>query len=143
MKRLHVHVNVTDLNEAVAYYGALFGAVPTIEKPGYAKWLLDEPRVNFAISQGAGAAGLSHLGIQAESGTELESLSGRLAAAEEPLVEQKNALCCYARGDKYWGRDPAGIEWELFHTHEQIDTFGDSTVRPVAEEKPGSGKVCC
>jgi len=144
MKRLHVHVNVDDLDTAVAWYTALFDAAPTVTKFDYAKWMLDDPRVNFAISaRGTAMAGLSHLGIQAESADELEGLSTQLRTAEGPLLEEKDARCCYARGDKFWGQDPAGLRWELFHTKEQIDSFGSSVVRPQAEDRSAAASGGC
>jgi catechol-2,3-dioxygenase len=144
MKRLHVHVNVTNLDEAIGYYAALFGSNPTVTKPDYAKWMLDDPHVNFAISAG-GKAGLSHLGIQVESAGDLRNVSEQLGAAETMLLEENDAQCCYARSDKYWGRDPAGIAWELFHTHGEAGTLGSSALNPVTEHKaaPVTAGGCC
>jgi catechol 2,3-dioxygenase-like lactoylglutathione lyase family enzyme len=143
MKRLHVHAGVKDLDQAIAYYTALFGAEPTVAKPDYAKWMLDDPRVNFAISSRGDGAGLAHLGIQVDSNEELEQVAARLDTADRKLVEDKNALCCYARGDKYWGTDPAGISWELFHTTGEIETFGAPAATPQAEDARASGPGCC
>src|SRR5437660_11893931 len=106
MKRLHVHVSVDDLDQSVRFYSTLFGAEPTVLKSDYAKWMLDDPRVNFAISSNGAAPGLDHLGMQAETTEELLEIAGRLDAAETPILEQKNTVCCYARGDKAWVTDP-------------------------------------
>jgi catechol 2,3-dioxygenase-like lactoylglutathione lyase family enzyme len=128
MKRLHLHVSVENISASVAFYTTLFGASPTVEKPDYAKWLLDDPRVNFAISRRCGGqAGLDHFGIQADSGAELEEISGRLTAAGKALFKQTNAGCCYAVSDKAWVADPQGLVWETFHTTGDITEYGDDT----------------
>ena len=116
MKRFHVHVAVHDLEQSVRFYSALFAAEPTVKKVDYAKWQLDDPRLNFAISAQEQRAGLDHLGIQAEDSAELEQLRVRLAQADVSTSEQKGVSCCYARSDKYWTIDPQGIAWESFHT---------------------------
>ena len=116
MKRFHVHVGVRDLQQSIRFYSAMFAAAPAVSKPDYAKWMLDDPRVNFAISTRASKAGLDHLGIQAEDDAELEELGSRLAQADVSLVPQKGASCCYAKSDKYWTLDPQGIAWESFHS---------------------------
>ena len=127
MKRLHVHVSVHDLKQSIRFYSALFAAQPALEKDDYAKWMLDDPRVNFAISTRGGKAGLDHLGIQAENGEELEEIGSRLAQADVSTLEQKGASCCYAKSDKYWTLDPQGIAWESFHSLESIPVFGQDT----------------
>src|SRR4249920_3766490 len=106
MKRFHMHIAVADLDTSIRFYSTLFGAEPTVHKPDYAKWMLEDPRVNFAISTRVAQAGLDHVGIQAESEAELDDLHGRLAAADQALVAQKDAACCYARSNKYWVQDP-------------------------------------
>ena len=135
MQRLHVHIRVEDLEESVRFYTALFGEGPTVRKEDYAKWRLEDPRVNLALSRRCGAAaGIDHLGIEVDDGEELRQLAGRLAAAERPVLEQRKARCCYAVGDKAWVADPQGVAWETFHTTEEIATFGEDTVAVEALE---------
>ncbi|HEY9549354.1 MAG TPA: ArsI/CadI family heavy metal resistance metalloenzyme [Kiloniellaceae bacterium] len=117
MKRLHVHLRVDDLARSIEFYTALFGSAPSLVKHDYAKWQVDEPRVNFAVSKRGGAAGLDHLGIQVDDGAELTEVAERLSSFGAELVEQKDARCCYAHSDKAWARDPQGISWETFLTH--------------------------
>jgi len=139
MKRFHVHVAVHDLEQSVRFYSALFAAEPTIKKDDYAKWQLDDPRVNFAISTQAKKTGLDHLGIQAEDSAELEQLRVRLAQADVSTLEQKGASCCYARSDKYWTIDPQGIAWESFHTLASVPVYGeDKRTQPVKAKS-----ACC
>jgi len=127
MKRFHVHVAVPDLKESIRFYSALFGADPSVVKPDYAKWMLEDPRVNFAISQRGGAAGINHLGFQVDSGSELEELHARVAAADAGVTEERNVACCYAKSDKYWVTDPAGVPWESFHSLGTVPFYnGDS-----------------
>ena len=126
MKRLHVHVSVDDLAQSVRFYSTLFAAEPAVTKPDYAKWMLDDPRVNFAISTRSGGSGLDHLGIQVETQGELQEVYGRLRQADRPVVEQSATTCCYAQSEKSWITDPQGVSWETFLT------TGESTVyRPV------------
>jgi len=125
MKRLHVHVTVDDLGQSIRFYRTLFGAPPTVERPDYAKWMLDDPRVNFAISTGCcGNAGFDHLGIQVEDEGELADIAGRLKAADEQVVEQAQAKCCHAVSDKAWVADPQGVAWETFLTTGEIADYG-------------------
>ena len=124
MKRFHVHVAVPDLGASIRFYSTLFGAEPAVRKDDYAKWMLDEPRINFAISQRGAAVGVNHLGFQVDSGEELEALHAKLEAADRAVVAEKGANCCYARSDKYWVTDPAGIAWESFHSLGGIPMFG-------------------
>ena len=135
MKRMHVHVNVTDLASSVRYYTTLFGSAPTKLEPEYAKWMLDDPRVNFAISQQGRTPGLDHLGIQAESREELDAIAARLATADVETLKQEGTTCCYAKSDKAWSEDPSGIKWESFHT------LGDATV--YGESAPREASACC
>jgi catechol 2,3-dioxygenase-like lactoylglutathione lyase family enzyme len=135
VKRLHVHVAVHDLQQSIRFYSALFAAEPAVKKDDYAKWMLDDPRVNFAISTRGGKAGLDHLGIQAENAAELEDLGIRLAQADVAVTAQKDAACCYAKSDKYWTIDPQGIAWESFHTLDSIPMYGQVT-RPQTMETP-------
>jgi catechol 2,3-dioxygenase-like lactoylglutathione lyase family enzyme len=139
MKRFHVHVAVKDLDRSVRFYSTLFGTEPTVRKPDYAKWMLEDPRVNFAISTRVGKAGIDHVGIQAENEAELEDTRARLARADEAYVTQKDAACCYARSNKYWIEDPQGIAWETWHTLEEIPVYGTGT-RPAGE---GKEAACC
>jgi catechol-2,3-dioxygenase len=136
MKRFHVHVAVHDLKQSIRFYSALFGTQPSVEKADYAKWMMDDPRVNFAISTRGSKAGLDHLGIQTENAGELEEVGSRLAQADVSLMPQKGASCCYAKSDKYWTIDPQGVHWESYHTLESVPTR-EVAPRPVA--KP----ACC
>ena len=130
MKRLHVHLGVADLETSIRFYSGLFAAAPTVVKDDYAKWMLDDPRVNFAISTRSGKAGLDHLGIQVESTEELAEMNERLDAAHLPKRSQMGTACCYARSDKHWTLDPQGIAWESYHTLDSAPTFGgDETGR--------------
>ena len=140
MKRLHVHVAVDDLSKSVGFYTTLFGAEPSVVKDDYAKWMLDDPRVNFAISDRARAPGVDHLGIQVESSKELAELAGRLKAAGETTRDQEAASCCYARSDKAWVSDPSGLKWETFFTFGEATSYGEDGV-PAAEEP--SAASCC
>lgn len=127
MKRFHVHVSVRDLDDSVRFYSALFSAQPTVHHGDYAKWMLDDPRVNFAISTRSGAPGIDHLGIQAEDADELAEIGRRLEAAQGVLVAEPGAECCHARSDKFWSEDPQGTRWEAFHTVGSIATYhGDA-----------------
>ena len=116
MKRLHVHVGVEDLAQSVRFYSTLFGAEPNVIKSDYAKWMLEDPRVNFAISSGNAHKGIEHLGIQVESAEELAEVYGRLKAADRPVLEEGATTCCYAKSEKSWIADPQGVVWEAFHT---------------------------
>lgn len=139
MKRFHVHVGVHDLKQSIRFYSTLFAAEPTVLKDDYAKWQLDDPRVNFAISTKAMKAGVDHLGIQAENGEELEDLGSRLAQADVAITEQKGASCCYAKSDKYWTLDPQGIAWESFHTLGSAPVYGKDAGAREVQAKP----ACC
>ena len=139
MKRFHVHVGVKDLQRSVRFYSALFAAQPTVLKDDYAKWQLEDPRLNFAISTRAAKAGVDHLGMQAENGDELEEIGSRLAQAEVATTPQKGASCCYAKSDKYWTVDPQGVAWESFHTLGSVPIFGeDGAARAATTES-----ACC
>ncbi len=129
MKRLHVHISVKELEDSVQFYETLFGVAPDVLKPDYAKWQLDDPRVNFAISCRGGETGVNHLGLQVDDDSALEELAARLAAAERPLARQQDAACCYARSNKAWAEDPQGVAWETFHTLGEINIFGEDTSR--------------
>jgi len=130
---MHIHISVDDLESSKRFYSAIFGQEPTMTKPDYAKWSLDDPRVNLAISKRCcNGAGVNHLGIQAETGAELEELHRRMEGASYTTEEQKNAQCCYARSDKHWAVDPAGIPWEMFHTMEEVAYYGNDNMKHVA-----------
>ncbi len=126
MKRLHIHVSVPDVGKSIGFYSKLFAAEPSVVKPDYAKWMLYDPRVNFAISSRGRALGLDHLGIQAESPDELQDIYGRLQAADRPVLEEGATTCCYAQSTKSWIGDPAGIAWEAFLTTGDSTIYGDS-----------------
>ena len=122
MKRMHLHIGVEDLDESIRFYTALFGAAPIKTKPDYAKWLLDDPRVNFAISTRA-KKGVDHLGIQVDADTELAEVQERLKAKDIPLTDEGETICCYARSEKSWIQDPSGIAWEAYRTMEDVQLF--------------------
>jgi catechol 2,3-dioxygenase-like lactoylglutathione lyase family enzyme len=124
MKRLHVHVAVENLPKSIGFYSTLFGGPPTVTKDDYAKWMLEDPRVNFAISS-RGGRGMDHLGIQVESDGELRELAGRLKAAGETTHDEEAVTCCYAQGNKAWVNDPSGIKWETFFTFGEATTYGE------------------
>jgi hypothetical protein len=140
MKRLHLHVNVPDLAEATRFYQTLFGAPPSVVKDDYAKWMLEDPRVNFAISQRGREAGLDHVGMQVESAAELAELAGRLNAAGTKTVDQTATTCCYATSDKSWVSDPAGLRWETFHTFGEATRYGEDEPPAAADPKAAA---CC
>jgi catechol 2,3-dioxygenase-like lactoylglutathione lyase family enzyme len=148
MKRLHLHVSVPDLDQSIQFYATLFDAPPTVVKADYAKWMLDDPRVNFAISTHR-TPGLEHVGVQVDSAAELAELSARLKAAGAQTFDEAATTCCYARSDKSWVSDPAGLRWETFFTFGEATTYGASAAlaaleaaapEPVAV-KAGGG--CC
>lgn len=139
MKRFHAHLSVTNLTESIGFYSALFGVEPNVTKPDYAKWMLDDPRINFAISERGAQAGLDHFGIQVDSDDELEALNQQFTQAALPVEEQKAAACCYSESNKYWTMDPQGVAWETFHSLASIPLFGDDTPVPVKKAEP----VCC
>jgi len=141
MKRMHVHVAVDDLNRSIGFYSALFETQPTVVKPDYAKWMLDDPRVNFAISARGREPGLDHLGFQVESKTELHEVYGRLGKAGGTVIEQGETACCYARSEKSWIVDPTGIAWETFHTTGENIDYGDGTGE--LEARVAGEKSCC
>lgn len=138
MKRLHVSVAVNDISESIRFYSALFGADPTVTKPDYAKWMLEDPRVNFSISSRSPTKGVDHLGIQVDDDAELAGVAERLARAGRLVHEQKATTCCYAHSNKAWVHDPEGVAWETFHTFGQSAVYGEDH-SPVAA-KPSA---CC
>lgn len=124
MKRFHVHVSVDNLEVNVRFYSAMFGATPEVLKPDYAKWMLEDPRINFAISSRGVKHGVDHLGVEVDSESELTALREQVAAARIARLDQAGAECCYARSDKYWTIDPQGIAWETFYTLDTIPVYG-------------------
>jgi len=147
MKRLHVHVSVKDLPASIRFYQTLFGAEPSVTKPDYAKWMLEDPRVNFAISTHRQPVGLSHLGFQVDTDEELQGMRAQLEAADARMAEQTERACCYARSDKYWVTDPTGIAWEAFHTRGNIPVYGEDTAgfdhATSIVSVESSGSQCC
>ena len=149
MKRLHVHVAVHDIQQSIRFYSALFAAQPSVTKDDYAKWMLDDPRINFAISTRSGKAGLDHLGLQVESASELAQVEYQLRQASPEVIAETGAACCYAEGDKHWVEDPAGIAWEAFHTLKTIPVFGlpskgsDIPVQAACCAPSASKSSCC
>lgn len=135
MKRLHVHVRVKSLEEGIAFYSGLFGLEPTVKQHDYAKWMVEDPKVNFAISTNERRSGFDHLGIEVEDEAELVEIEDRLRTADAQVIEQRGANCCYAEGDKSWSYDPDGIAWEAFVTHGQIGEYG-ADLRPTTEGVP-------
>ena len=143
MKRLHVNVAVNDLDQSIRFYSTLFAAEPTVLKADYAKWMLDDPRVNFAISAGRHPAkGIQHLGVQAENAEELVEVYGRLKAADRPVLEEGKTTCCYARSEKSWIADPDGIVWETFYTDGDATTYGDSPALGTLGDSLANDKCC-
>jgi len=151
MKRMHLHVGVSDLDTSIAFYTGLFGAEPTVTKPDYAKWMLDDPRINFAISAKAEAQkGIEHIGLQAETLDELGEIYGRLKAAGRPVLEEGTATCCYAQSEKNWITDPDGVVWEAFLTTGEATIYGDKLQVANAqanlnalESANASATTCC
>jgi catechol 2,3-dioxygenase-like lactoylglutathione lyase family enzyme len=141
MKRLHVHVSVEDLARSVRFYSTLFAAEPTVVKPDYAKWMLDDPRVNFAISTRGGQPGLDHLGIQVETQDELHEIYGRLRQADRPVLEEGATTCCYARSEKSWISDPQGLSWETFLTTGESTVYGDGA--DLEQIRTAKTQACC
>ncbi len=155
MKRFHVHVAVDNIEANIRFYSTVFGAQPTVSKPDYAKWMLDDPRINFAISRRGLTPGLDHLGVQVESDEELSALREQVGNAEIAALDQNDATCCYARSDKYWMTDPQGIAWETFRTLDSIPVYGERMPQvpagresccaplPAAALEPAKKAACC
>lgn len=159
MKRFHVHVGVTDLDRSIAFYNELFGAEPAVVKSDYAKWMLEDPRINFAVSLREGASkGIEHVGLQVENGDELAEVYARLKAADRPVLEEGATTCCYAKSEKSWIADPDGVVWEAFLTDGESTTYGgnpglaqlaaanaasDACCAPKAADAPAASLSCC
>jgi catechol 2,3-dioxygenase-like lactoylglutathione lyase family enzyme len=152
MKRFHVHVSVKNLDESMRFYSAMFGAAPTVQKPDYAKWMLEDPRLNFAISQRTLKHGINHLGFQTDSAEELAAVHAQLQQADTSIVSEEGANCCYAKSDKHWVQDPSGIAWESFHSLDNIPVYGEQhheqtetaapSARIVTSEPAQCGSSC-
>jgi catechol 2,3-dioxygenase-like lactoylglutathione lyase family enzyme len=147
MKRLHVHLSVDDLAQSIRFYSTLFAAEPTVVEDDYAKWMLDDPRANFAISTRAGnrpggVAGVSHLGIEVEDESELIEVYDRLGRAERPVVEAKGTTCCYALSDKKWIADPQGVPWETFFTYGKATVYGEGSLTALREANESAACGC-
>lgn len=141
MQRFHVNVGVADLDRSIEFYRTLFGEEPAVTKPDYAKWMLEDPRVNFSISQSSGRSGIQHVGLQADTMDELGEIQERLRAAGKQTLEQPDAECCYARSSKTWVRDPDEVAWETFVTHDSITHYGDAgSFEDVSQAKASR---CC
>ena len=155
MNRFHVHLNVADLEASIRFYSALFAAEPAVRKPDYAKWMIEDPRINFAISNTGRTPGIDHLGLQVDEAAGLAELGRRLDSAGGTVVPEDAAVCCYARSDKLWTEDPQGTRWESFHTLGEATAYhgvsaacatdGSSCTPEVAAMKPkvDKGSACC
>jgi catechol-2,3-dioxygenase len=143
MKRIHVHVKVNHLETSIRFYSELFATTPTVVKTDYAKWMLEDPRVNFAISSTQqSATGIEHLGIQADDEADLATIYSRLKKAEQPILEEGSTTCCYAKSDKNWTKDPDGVVWEAFFTRGEATVYGDK-VRLSAQSDNATENACC
>lgn len=153
MKRFHVHMHVSDLDQSIAFYSKLFAAQPARVENDYAKWMLEDPRVNFAISTRGGKPGLDHLGFQVDDADELAELKGRAPSADMALLDEGATTCCYARSEKHWVTDPQGVAWEHFHTLGNIPLFNEAPAVGAARapaccptgtpSEPEPGKAAC
>ena len=151
MKRIHVNISVTDLDASIGFYNSLFAAEPTVLKTDYAKWMLDDPRVNFAISTRGERKGIEHLGIQVDNDDELNEVYSRLQVAGAPVIEEGETTCCYANSEKSWIFDPEGIAWETFLTRGESPVYGSDVIQPIddsgacctPQQKKSADSGCC
>jgi catechol 2,3-dioxygenase-like lactoylglutathione lyase family enzyme len=144
MKRMHMHVGVENLDQSIAFYSTLFAAEPSVVKSDYAKWMLEDPRINFAISSNHHAAkGIEHLGIQVEDHAELSEVYARMQAAKGPVLEEGATTCCYAKSEKSWIADPDGVTWEVFLTHGESTIYGDSPPLDQLVSANAAEGACC
>lgn len=148
MKRLHVHMSVENLEDNIRFYSTLFASEPTVQHDDYAKWMLDDPLVNFAISNRSAKTGIDHLGMQTDNDEELIELKQRLDLTQKPIETQENTSCCYAQSDKHWITDPQGVAWESFHSLSEIPTFNEPDQAKAQESACCTPKVeavssCC
>jgi hypothetical protein len=141
MKRFHVHVAIENLPDSIRFYSTLFGVEPTVLKTDYTKWMLEDPRINFAISARGDKPGVSHLGLQVETAEELADLHARLVNADAKVIQQEATACCYARSDKYWAHDPQGVAWESFRTLGSAPFFSDE--KHIPWEASRGNNACC
>jgi catechol 2,3-dioxygenase-like lactoylglutathione lyase family enzyme len=141
MKRFHVHVSVEDLEASIHFYATVFGGPPTVQKPDYAKWMLEDPRLNFAISSRGAPLGLDHLGLQVDTDDELRVLRAQVEQAQIAAQDQTGGECCYVKADKYWITDPQGVAWETFRSLDSIPLYGTDTRTSAVSAK--SGEACC
>jgi predicted lactoylglutathione lyase len=143
MKRMHIHVGVDNLDASIKFYSTLFEAEPTVTKTDYAKWMLDDPRVNFAISsENHASKGIEHLGIQAENHEELQQVFTRLRRADAPVLEEGQTTCCYAQSEKSWIADPDGVVWEAFYTDGESVVYGDSPELSAVSQNAAETSCC-
>jgi catechol 2,3-dioxygenase-like lactoylglutathione lyase family enzyme len=148
MKRFHIHVSVKDIAQSIRFYSTVFGVQPSVAEADYAKWMLEDARINFAISNHGQPVGVNHLGFQVDSAEELRGLQSQLLAADARLVQEEEQACCYARSDKYWVTDPTGIAWETFHTLGGIPVYGEDTAvfdhgTSIVPTRPSAESACC
>jgi len=146
MNRMHIHINVKDLEQSIAFYSTLFGAPPVVTKGEYAKWILDDPALNFAISESADQTGVNHIGIQTDARDGLSAISKRLKAAGEITLDQEATSCCYAVSDKTWVEDPSGVRWETFFTHGEATIYGEDEAQAELEtlkNQQAANVACC
>jgi catechol 2,3-dioxygenase-like lactoylglutathione lyase family enzyme len=146
MKRLHIHIGVQQLEESIRFYNALFGTEPAKTKPGYAKWMLENPSLNFAISTGVAKPGVDHVGIQVDEEHELAELRDRFSQADMAVYDEGETVCCYARSDKTWVQDPSGLPWEAYRTMEEAEVFSERTGHPdgaCCTQKSTEPSDCC
>jgi lactoylglutathione lyase len=143
VKRFHVHTHVDNLAASIAFYNQLFAAQPTRVEADYAKWMLDDPRINFAISTRGSAPGIDHLGFQTDTEEELAELKARASAADMALLDEGTTTCCYARSEKHWVTDPQGIAWEHFHTLDNIPVFSEQAATPAKAAPAAEASACC
>ncbi len=146
MKRMHIHINVKDLEQSIVFYSALLGAAPSVTKDEYAKWMLDDPTLNFAISESGDKMGVNHIGIQTDHRDGLSAISKRLKAAGEVTLDQEATSCCYAVSDKTWVEDPSGVRWETFFTHGEATVYGDDEAQAELETlkaQKTESAACC
>ncbi len=143
MKRFHLHVGVKDLEKSVEFYSTLFGQKPTKLKSDYAKWMLEDPRINFAISTRAKSEGVDHLGIQVESDSELEEISGRLKSADLAIYDEGETTCCYAESKKAWVQDPSGVAWEAYRTMKDAEVFREEESEGACCASDDGEESCC
>lgn len=141
MKRLHIHIRTDDLEGSISYYTALFGAEPARREDDYAKWMLDDPAANVALSSRGGEPGLDHVGVSLDENDALEEMALRMRDAAAPLVQEENTTCCYARSNKYWSHDPQGTIWELFHSFGDSEVYGQTAPEVVSAKTAATG--CC